>query len=213
MRNQVLRALFLIASLLLAVVGSEAASEPPGSGCELTVHWFDATHELQGARGPVTELVRGLFETASVRLQWADSNDDLGPDAIAIILVPDPPPPRGGPAPVLGALSDHDHRQFAYVYFNPVLRAVGLGTPVHALSPDEGVIFWRALSRVIAHEIVHSLVPGGQHAESGIMSDHLTPVMLQSFQLGFDELTTCQVRRSLGAQESCARTRRPKDPR
>jgi len=162
--------------------------------------------QLQAARDPVTERVREIFETARVRVRWEDANGGLGSDAIAVVLIPDPPRPPYVPARTLGVTSV-PHRRFVYVFFNPVVRAVGLAGPVRALSSDEEMVFWRALSRVISHEIVHSLVPGEQHAASGIMSEELTPFMLQRGRLELVIQTKCQIRRPL-RQRSAASSKR-----
>lgn len=75
--------------------------------------------------------------------------------------------------------------------------------PVRYLTMEEGVIFSRALSRVVAHEIVHSLLPGGEHAESGIMSATLTPTLLHRARLDLDERTKCRIRRAVEATDLC----------
>lgn len=202
-----------MAALLLAFPfearGMGPACESPGTVLELTVHWFDPTQKLQSARGPVMELVVEIFETASVRLHWAESKNDVRRDAVAVILLPDGPQAPYVPAQTLGATTDDERRRFVYVYFKPVLRGAGLEKSLDGLSTGDAVIFWRALSRVVAHEIVHSLVPGGKHAESGIMSAELTPVMLQRSRLDLDLVTKCQIRSALGARERCEAQAQP----
>jgi hypothetical protein len=169
---------------------------------ELSVQWFDTGRELQAIRGPVKARVAEILETASVRVRWTASGQDVDPDAIAVILASDPPPV----ARAMGMVALGRSQRFVYVYSNAVLKGAGLGGPVRSLGPDEAVIFSRALSRVIAHEIVHSLI-GRDHMESGIMSETLTPVMLQKARLELDDVTKRRLREALGSKPWCPETR------
>jgi hypothetical protein len=162
--------------LALVLAAALPVSERPLPPLDLAVQWFDTARELHSACGAVKKRVEEIFESASVRIHWTDTGQNVAPDAIAVILMPDPPSSVSPGA--MGSMTDDDKRRFVYVYFNLVLKGAGLDGPVRYLSVDEEVMFSRALSRVIAHEIVHSLVRGGEHVESGIMSATLTPSML-----------------------------------
>jgi hypothetical protein len=188
---------------MLLLSAAVSASERPRSVIDLTVHWVDAARQLESARGSVKERVEAIFETASIRIRWSSSGTDIPKDAIAVIFLLDPPQAPCVPGRAMGVMTDDENRRFVYVYVNPVLRGAGLAGPVRSLTTDEGVIFSRALSRVVAHEIIHSVLPGGDHAESGIMSATLTPTLLQRAWLDLDERTKCRIQHALGAGDRC----------
>src|SRR5262245_14715811 len=191
----------------LFLASAVAVSEPPSPALDLSVQWFDVAHDLSSVRGSVKDRVSEIFETASVRIQWTDSGNDVVRGAVAVVLLPDAPVRAIVPPHAMGVMTDGENRRYVYVYTNPILRGAGLEGPVMSLNLNEGVIFSRALSRVVAHEIVHSLLPGGEHAESGIMSAKLTPRMLQRTRLELDVVTKCRIRRALGAEPACSETR------
>jgi hypothetical protein len=76
---------------------------------------------------------------------------------------------------VLGATRSRDARNATvWVYFDEIAQALGLGgRGTESWSQAERVAFGRALGRVAAHEVVHTLLPDRPHDTAGLMAPSL----------------------------------------
>jgi hypothetical protein len=89
------------------------------------------------------------------------------PDEIRVVLLPGPPPPRAGRT-VLGAAATNG-RPNVWVYSDGVARLLGARVPFRPMATpiDDVIRFDLAAGRVVAHEVVHLLAPGGSRTGRG----------------------------------------------
>lgn len=142
---------------------------------DLRVLWID-----------VQELASSLFAGAATEASSTLSREGLrtsfrkvaaggaeGASDVRIILLPRSQAPRPAGPLVMGAVSPNKLRlgeaRAVWVYLEPVLGALGLrsaGENPRAVS--------RALGRVVAHELIHTMVPQLEHSKRGLMAAKLT---------------------------------------
>jgi hypothetical protein len=99
----------------------------------------------------------------------------------------------------MGAILEKDPaRRTVYVFLPAILKSLR-----HPVADDskmihdvrKGQVLARALGRVVAHEIAHAVDRDLPHGpEDSLMSELLTPRMLQQYRLNFDERTAERLR-------------------
>ena len=143
----------------------------------LSLVWFDPSDIASGsevvARAEAATLLTRMGATVSWRRSQA--GDVMRRDEVWIVLVGAGPPPASDSV-VLGATRRTDSvAPVVWIRLPNVRAAVGIppggslvGLPLAEVRP-----FAVALGRVIAHEVVHALVPSIPHG-TGLMSGNLT---------------------------------------
>jgi hypothetical protein len=169
-----------VAAAVLSLLAAPLAAEPlreDASAPALTLVWYDPTGIAWGtelvARAEAAALLRRLG--ASVSWRRGASRDVSGNDEVWVILV-DAGPPQPTGALVLGAARKRPSAVRTLWVRVPNVRAaagVAPGRPLRVLPPGEQRVVAVALGRVIAHEVVHALVPSLPHG-TGLMSGSLT---------------------------------------
>jgi hypothetical protein len=99
---------------------------------------------------------------------------------------------------VMGATRSHQPgNATVWVYLEDVASAVGLaGRGLESGSGLDRAVFGRALGRVVAHEIVHTLLPERPHDSAGLMSASLGRHELTTFALRTHPGLLADVRRA-----------------
>jgi|SRR5688572_30531884 len=99
---------------------------------------------------------------------------------------------------VMGAtLSSYPGNATVWVYLDEVASAVGLaGRALESGSAADRAGFGRALGRVVAHEVVHTLLPERPHDSAGLMSASLGRHELTTFALGTHSGLLADMRRA-----------------
>jgi hypothetical protein len=180
------------------------AALPSAPARALTLVWHDSSRLFPAVGLPrlAEEMERLFLENGLlVRFHAAAESENLQkipePRVNAIVL-PDHDT-RFGLAPRAMAAA-HGQRGGKYVIFisySGVRRALGHRTSES--SPRQIVEMGRALARVVAHEVIHTLAPELGHADSGLMSRNLTRDALLADAIDLDEPSLERARVALTA--------------
>jgi hypothetical protein len=139
----------------------EAEVEP-----DIRLVWFDPVNCLPAGFLVVAEEVRAIFRNLGTTIAWrVGGNYGEGPiPEIPIILLAEEPGLKGRSGPVMGLVRlTADPVRAVWVFLNPI-RA-GLGEEPSFSGPSLA----RAVARIVAHEVVHAVVPDEPHASKGLM--------------------------------------------
>ena len=150
----------------------------------------------------VLEEVQSLFADVGVDARWftGDPRSDVSDVITVRVLLRPRSSEQLGLAPnAMGAnLASERRGEAVFVFLPNVLRTVGhegnleLGT-----SPQQRSRIQRALARVIAHEVIHAVLPERVHDADGIFSARLTRRRLVSKELDVDSETAAALSRRL----------------
>jgi hypothetical protein len=166
---------------------AEASARP-----HLRLVWVDPGRQaLLAFEGMATESHR-LLQRMGVEAVWTrgQAGGPL-PDALPVVLmrssgrwsardrhVMGAAPRSEGPAPAV------------WVYFQEVAWALGLdATPIGSWTAENRRSFELALGRVVAHELVHAVLPDRPHARAGLMSERMHRSILVAQELDIDPPT------------------------
>jgi len=170
----------------------------PGS---LRLAWVDVSAHGDGADGVAWAEARSIFEEAGIDVTWrrASAREEARPGEIRVVLVDRVLVDRASRRPVLGTTPLGPRRPGLVWVHGGSVRVV-LGIPLRraaqmltvAQRRDLGV----ALGRVVAHEVVHTIVPLVGHGDQ-LMSSTLTREQLTSAHLSLDRVIAIEVRAAL----------------
>lgn len=174
MRWQKIRIAAAVA-LLAALAGAtstEGSEEKTGPRLELM--WTDPHRLFPVGWKRAERQTAALFEDIGVDVLWRDTDDPtVDEDAIIRVLLVKSEPASWGLDPgAMGAiLSRREPQAMVYIFFPAVLRTLRYRPEVlmeRFLTEREKRDVARAMSGVIAHEIIHAVVPRLPHADSGL---------------------------------------------
>ncbi len=138
----------------------------------LTIQWCDP-HRLfeHGWMGIENELIR-TFEPLQVAVRFTQKVSLEEENPIRVVLVRSEPVEWELPPNTMGAvLSQSGPQTQVYVFFSSVARVLGYRPEVlrkrWPTSREERDLN-RAFARVIAHEVMHAVLPARTHAEEGL---------------------------------------------
>ena len=176
---------------------SRLVPAPSGPPAVLLV-WLDVSSAAVGLDGVARSEVRSILEKAGLDIVWRRGS---GAEAarlgeIRIILVDRLLIRRDSGRPVLGATpTEVRGHPFVWIHVGSVRAALGL--PQSSSTNDLPVLARRnlgvALGRVIAHEIVHALVPSLRHG-GALMAESLKREHLTASRLSVDPAVALLVR-------------------
>jgi hypothetical protein len=174
-------------AVLSLAAGTAKAGENGADGAPrgLRLVWFDPSEVAAGtgvgARAETTKVLARLG--ASVSWRPAGSGEIQRSDGVWIVLLGEGPAAPG--PPVLGATRKHHSvAPVAWVRVPNVRSAVGVARSGPLLGADRDCLAV-ALGRVIAHEVVHALVPSLGHG-GGLMSQKLDRLRLTAPSITVD---------------------------
>ena len=160
--------------------------------------WVDVSSAAVGLGGVARSEVRSILEKAGLDVVWRqDSGGEAArPGEIRIILVNRLLVRRDSGRPVLGATpTEVRGHPLVWIHVGSVRAALGL--PQSSSTNDLLVLARRnlgvALGRVIAHEIIHALVPSLRHG-GVLMAESLKREHLTASRLSVDPAVALLVR-------------------
>ncbi|PYQ53435.1 MAG: hypothetical protein DMF78_09015, partial [Acidobacteria bacterium] len=181
-----------VAVLVAAVAAPAAAGE---RAPKLDLVWVDPTRMAPGAFSTVKAESSFLLGGLGADVTWTQALDGavLGPESMAVIVVPTHHFAGGEPRHVMGATRpDTSLPPAVWVYPDEVAWALGFD-PRARVSWGSGqrIAFALALARVVSHEIVHALgVPS--HAAHGLMAASLDRRALTAPTIVIDAATVAE---------------------
>ena len=172
-----------MACWLVNATASPAA--PPEKASErkprLVLHWHDPQKIFSLGSPKVGEHVKKLFRRMGLETTWkmgeVITKDDPDAAELSVILLRWEPSTWGQKRHVMAISFVRDEaRNTIYIFFPSVARTLGY-EPNELLSSGidmkERMELARALSRVVAHEVVHTVAPELPHDDKGLMHNKL----------------------------------------
>jgi hypothetical protein len=154
----------------------------------LRLAWFDLTDVASGselvARAEAARLLARMG--AAVKWRRGASGEVHQNDGVWVVLLGEGPPASG--EPILGATQkERSDAPVVWVRVPNVQAAIGISRSrsLRGLSPGELHRLAVALGRVIAHEVVHAVVPSVPHG-NGLMSGSLSHRQLTAASIPVD---------------------------
>jgi len=145
---------------------------PVHAGGSLNLIWYNPHQLLPWARETTKRRVKEMFREVSVEVHWSEAEQDGV--SVRVVLMPTPPTRWGLPANTMGVVVGSAlPRRAVFVFPRNVLRTLGYDIGWKWPAPKQRVHTTRALSRVIAHELIHALCPDLPHSSSGLMKARL----------------------------------------
>ncbi len=167
----------------------------------VTLQWCDP-HRLfeHGWMGIGEELTR-TFEPLPLTVRFGKEVPAEAEGRIQVVLVRSEPVEWGLPPNTLGAvLSQRGPQTQVYVFFSSVARVLGHRPEVlleRWPTPREERDLNRAFARVIAHELMHAVLPSRPHGEEGLTGWRLDRSSLLSSRIEIDSALAGDLRSAL----------------
>jgi hypothetical protein len=176
---------FLVAAVLISFV-----TMAESRALELSLDWNDGHELLPISYGDVAEEVCRIFEEIGVDVRWAE-REKSGATRVRVNLMPIDSAGWSLPKYTMGVvIGEEVPRAAVYIFYPSVLRTLGYDlVPDRRRSPRERARLTRALGRVIAHELVHAILPEREHDCEGLLNLQLTRQHLQQKHLRLLEET------------------------
>ena len=166
---------------------SELPTLPESRGPALQLLWFDPSQLLgaattSAAADEVREIFRGLGVEVAFRVADAATNFGEGPvPEIPVILLKDDPIVARRPSCVLGlVMRQQEPRRAVWAFLENVRWTLSLDRGLRLTAEGEEAALGRALGRVVAHEVIHSLAPEEPHSKGGLMGHSMNRAFLLS---------------------------------
>jgi hypothetical protein len=177
---------------VLSLAAASVAAEPPreiGRAPAVSLVWYDPTGIAWGTELVARAEAAALLTRMGASVSWRRGApyEVVRSDDVSVILVGAGPQQSQG-ALVLGATRTRPSATHVLWIRVPNVRAaVGASSdrPLRTLPPDEQRVVAVALGRVIAHEVVHALVPSLPHG-TGLMSGSFTRRQLTAASIAVD---------------------------
>ena len=149
----------------------------PAAGRSVTLRFVDVDQCLSSSEfALMSDQVTTLFRTLALDVAWSRDDPGIGFDNRERVEVPvillRLPPPRQGPGIILGRVTHVETPPSPIWVFAGNIRWA-LGHTGDVSTDSEGRELAVAIGHVVAHELVHALVPRHPHATSGLMGPTL----------------------------------------
>jgi hypothetical protein len=166
-----------------------------GERNELHVILYDPEHQVPGGLGPIRRAVVEEFWSLGIEVDCPKGDETSISDGVTIpvLIRTHLGSDWGLRSDVLGTVRGHE-RRMVFLFF-PAIEAALPGIP-----SGKGTILrhqrafarpWSVgVARLIAHEILHFLLPGRPHDRTGLFREHLTEDMLLGSKLPLAPATT-----------------------
>jgi hypothetical protein len=149
------------------------------------------------------ELQRA-FEPLGVEIDFTEAG-------VPVVLVPTEPAEWGFPPDAMGTVAGPRDHPRIYVFFPTVVRSVGYRPevlrerwPTQREERDLG----KALAKVLAHEVIHAVLPSRPHGEEDITRWKLDRESLLASRIAIDPLLAEELRSVLSPSASPSSSRR-----
>jgi hypothetical protein len=188
-----MRTIVLAALLFAAPAGAADRSDvSPGSGrAPVTVRlvWSDPAGLLLPLGYDVmAREVHEIFRRVGVEVVWRLAEGrPAEDDERNVILLPNDPAGSLHRRETMGRVERTRHTGL-WVFARPVRQTLGLGPmAVRRATLEDQRDYPRALGRIVAHELVHTIVPDEPHAVRGLMQATLNRSFLAAPRVDIDE--------------------------
>jgi hypothetical protein len=167
----------------------------------LRVAWIDVTDAAPGVAPIALAEAKAVLGTAGLGLlsRRASASELARPDEIRVILLSSATIDRAARAPVLGATPiEPNAMPYVWIHVPSVQATLGLPprrSPIEMSLPELRAV-GVAIGRVVAHEIVHTLIPGLPHG-TGLMSARFTRQQLTAARMPIEPEVARAVRTAL----------------
>ena len=154
--------------------------------------WNDPYELLPQGVDRVKRDVETVFGEMGIGVSWDDENSPIASRVrIRIVLRATDPTRWKLPKHTMGVvIGNKVPRGTVFVFLPNVLRTLGYGPKVKPIRPPKDVaLIARGLTRVVAHEIIHAIVPEHGHDAGGLLAPKLRRDSLTSRQLDLDPPT------------------------
>ena len=155
---------------------SGAASRPEPRAPRLRLVWIDVLDSAPYAFKGAAREASAILADAGVVATWTlgDSSTMTTADELKVVLMAGVANGARLPEHVMGGTRGGSQSHTTWIYLSNVLWALGLKPePTRRLSRQEEEQVARALGRVVAHEVVHAVVPDLVHSPGGLMAEKL----------------------------------------
>jgi hypothetical protein len=199
-----MRRLFLAATLLAApAAGADrlvTVADPelrPAPTVRLAC--WDPERILSQGFDEMAREVQAVFRPIGIEIVWRHTDGESAPGELNVIFLSRDPARAWNQGRTMGRVNRHRHDAL-WIYVAPVRETLDLAGPagrrrMWAARTD----YPRALARVVAHELVHTLVPDEPHAASGLMQASLSRDFLTAPRAPIDRRFTRALARGLSA--------------
>jgi hypothetical protein len=165
-----------------ATLPSPPEAESPAG---LRLFWFDPNGLAPFVFEPTSREVSRIFRDVGVSLRWERGDFDTtlgqGPLDIPVILLPADPMAKRASRRVMGLVPRQSSGPRAvWVFLSSVRWTLGHDPRASRITTRQANELGLALARVVAHEVVHAIVPDEPHTNSGLMHHSMD----RSFLLG-----------------------------
>jgi hypothetical protein len=163
----------VLAAAVLAATTGAAEERHDASPAGMAVTWYDPSRALPFGHEVLASEVRALFAPAGLELAWEPAAPDAA-DAGSVVRLVLLAAEQAGPSDVMGSVQRRGASRTAWISLPGVERTLGLPPGRRAPRPrGSDRLLAHALARVIAHELVHLLVPDLPHTRGGLMAPRL----------------------------------------
>jgi hypothetical protein len=164
---------FLLAPTALALLAAPLAQAGPRPPEPLKLVWLDVVGVAAFAYEGASEEAARVLADHGLAVAWARGGRDTvrADDEIGVVILPRSASARG--RNVMGATVRTAGAATVWAHVEETADAVALPRRPATWSGGERRRFAQALGRVIAHEVVHALLPGRPHDEGGLMAARL----------------------------------------
>ena len=168
-----MRRLFLAAALLAApAAGAErpvTVADPALQPAPIVrLVWWDPERILSQDFDQLAREVQAVFRPIGIEIVSRHADEYSVPGEVNVILLSSDPVRARDERRTMGRVNRERHYAL-WIFTATVRETLGLGRPGRDRMWEERRGYPRALGRVVAHEIVHTLVPEEPHASSGLM--------------------------------------------
>ncbi len=169
----------LAAAVFMSFVTIAESESPEPRALELSLDWNDGYELLPISFEGVAEEVCQIFEEIGIDVRWAEPGKGEGEQPattrVNVNLMPIDSSNWSLPKHTMGVvIGEEVPRQAVYIFYPSVLRTLGYDlVPDRRRSPRERARLTRALGRVVAHELVHAIVPDREHDHEGLLNAKL----------------------------------------
>lgn len=205
-----------------AGVGSKTEDPPPvNAPLSLTIVWYDSYNLLPKSFESMKREVNRLFNEVGVNLKWR-LGENVVPDetfadslSVNVVLLPSDPKDWGLGGGVMGLATHRPGlKGSVYIFRKGIFRTLGLGCLGDAVRlPGAMAGLARAVARVVAHEVIHFIMPRYPHTKGGLMNRTMSLSFLVRPGVHIDGVSSKALRAELSNKtvESLAAARRSRD--
>ncbi|MEE9264568.1 MAG: hypothetical protein V3V11_08945 [Vicinamibacteria bacterium] len=154
--------------------------------------WNDPYELLPQGFDRVARDIESNLGDIGIRVSWDDEHTSKRAGVRLQVLLRATDPARWElPKHTMGVvIGNKVPRSSVFIFLPNVLRTLGYGPKVKRMRPPKDVaLIARGLTRVVAHEIVHAIVPEHGHDTGGLLAPKLRRDSLTSRQLDLDPPT------------------------